>query len=112
MTNHYLKGNLFENLVIIELLKKRFNEVKQNNLWFFRDSNGSEVDCIIEDQKIRAIEIKSSRTFSPNFTSGLTSFSKSDKAQNQEGYVIYGGEDNFIFKDFHILSWRNLETLT
>lgn len=112
MTNHYLKGNLFENLVIIELLKKRFNEVKQNNLWFFRDSNGSEVDCIIEDQKIRAIEIKSSRTFSSNFTSGLTSFSKSDKAQKQEGYVIYGGEDNFIFKEFHILSWRNLDLLT
>jgi uncharacterized protein len=39
ITNHYMKGNLFENLVIIELLKKRCNHAEPANLWFYRESN-------------------------------------------------------------------------
>jgi len=111
VVTHYLKGSLFENLVIVELLKKRFNNVELSNLWFFRDSNKNEIDCIVEDINLKAIEIKSSRTFSNSFIDGMKFFIKQTGLRNEDGYVIYGGNDNFSFKDFNILSWRNLNLL-
>ena len=108
---HYLKGNLFENLVIIELLKKRFNNAQLSNLYFFRDSNRNEVDCIFEDSNLKAIEIKSSKTFSNSFINGLKIFSKSSDLKAENGFIVYGGDDNFSFKGFNIVSWRNLERI-
>ena len=41
-------GNIFENLVVVEALKSRLNKGKVPNLYFFRDSNGNEVDIVFE----------------------------------------------------------------
>jgi predicted AAA+ superfamily ATPase len=108
---HYLKGNLFENLVIIELLKKRYNNAQLSNLYFFRDSNKNEVDCIVEDINLKAIEIKSSKTFSNSFIDGLKIFSKSSGLKAENGFIVYGGEDSFLFKDFNVIPWRKLDAL-
>jgi predicted AAA+ superfamily ATPase len=106
--NHYMKGNLFENLILSEVLKSRLNEAKPRNLWYYRDSNHNEVDCIIEDQSLQVIEIKSSRTFSTNFTGSLQRFVKTSGIPATECTVIYGGEENFQFKDMQVQSWRTM----
>lgn len=111
LTTHYLKGNLFENLVIIELLKNRYNNAKLSNLYFYRDSNKNEIDCIVEDAELKAIEIKSSRTFSNNYIDILKTFAKNSGIKNQNGFVVYGGEENFSFKDFNVISWRKLQEI-
>ncbi|HPM92202.1 MAG TPA: DUF4143 domain-containing protein, partial [Bacteroidales bacterium] len=111
LVNHYLKGNLFENLIIIELLKKRFNNGLTNNLWFFRDSHGNEIDLIPEALNLRAVEIKSSRTFSTGFTDGFKWFQKISEVQNRDCFVIYGGDESYSFNDFHVLSYKNLDSL-
>jgi uncharacterized protein len=111
LSNHYLKGNLFENFIILELLKKRYNDAAPADLWFFRDSNGMEVDCILEENGLKAIEIKSSYTFSTSFIDGLKSFSKSSGTDPKDCYVVYGGDEEFVFKDFNIRSWRNMEKM-
>lgn len=112
LTTHYLKGSLFENLIIVELLKKRFNQAKLSNLWFYRDSNKNEIDCIVEDVSLKAIEIKSSRTFSNNFVDGIKVFVKNSRVKGEDGFVVYGGDDDFIFNNFNIISWRNLSSIT
>jgi len=109
LTTHYLRGNLFENLIILELLKKRFNNAQLSNLYFFRDSNKNEVDCIMEDIELKAIEVKSAKSFFNSFIDGLKTFTKFSEMKTGNGYVVYGGDENFSFKDFNILSWRNLE---
>lgn len=111
LVNHYLKGNLFENLIIMELLKKRFNNGLTNNLWFFRDSHGNEIDLILEALNLRAVEIKSSRTFSTGFTDGFKRFQKISEVQNRDCFVIYGGDESYSFNDFHVLSYKNLDSL-
>jgi uncharacterized protein len=108
LTNHYLKGNLFENLILLELLKHRFNQGQLSNLHFFRDSNKNEVDCIIEELDIKAVEIKSAMTFSNSFIEGLETFVKSSEIDRMNGYVVYGGDKMFMFKGFQVISWRNL----
>lgn len=63
INTHYLKGELFENMILTEMRKFMFNHTNRQDLYFWRDNSGKEIDCIIEDsQNPKAIEIKSSLT--------------------------------------------------
>lgn len=95
MSRDPLRGHLFENLVIIEALKHRYNQGKRSNLYFYRDSNGNEVDLIAENgRKLSAIEIKAGATVNPDYFKGLKSFmiAVGDRWQVTSS-VIYGGKD-------------------
>lgn len=48
LETHYLKGALFENLVILEFLKGRLNQGLPPNFYFWRDQSGHEVDLLAE----------------------------------------------------------------
>lgn len=87
-----LMGNLFENLVVIEALKARYNAGADANLYFFRENNGLEIDLLHERQRqLLPVEIKAARTWSPEFTQNLKKFRK--LADNiLPGAVIYAGE--------------------
>jgi len=111
LSTHYLRGNLFENMVLMELLKRRFNNAQLSNLYFFRDSNKNEVDCILEDIDLKAIEIKSAKTFSNSFIDGLKTFSRITGMKKENGYVVYGGDELFTFKDFNVVPWKRLNNL-
>ena len=68
LNNHYLKGSLFENLILSEFLKRRYNQGKASNLYFWRDHRGMEIDLIIEHANgLTPVEIKSSRTWNRDF---------------------------------------------
>ncbi len=87
-----LIGNIFENLVILEILKKRLNQGLKPNLYFFRDSNGLEVDLILKQgRELTAIEIKSSETFNRAFAKGIIKFQALSQS-NTLGYVVYAGD--------------------
>ena len=106
---HYLKGSLFENMIVLEFLKQRFNKGNQQDLWFFHDSNHNEVDMVSENEKLQWIEIKSSRTFSTDFLATLKFLDKNQETEKDWKTVIYGGDDSFSYQGFNIVSWRNLE---
>jgi predicted AAA+ superfamily ATPase len=108
LKTHYLKGALFENLVILELLKQRFNNGVPQDLWFFRDSNHNEVDVVAENELLQWMEIKSARTFSPDFITTFRFLDKNEEAGKDNKSIIYGGDDTFIYKGFKIVSWRDL----
>ena len=114
LSTHYLRGSLFENLVIAEMAKIRFNKNKKKNLFFWRDQVGHEVDIIFQhsDKKI-PIEIKSSKTYSNEFISSISYWNTLSK--NENGVLIYNGEMNQSINSIHILNWKNtsmaLETL-
>lgn len=86
-----LVGNLFENMVILEILKSEFNKGKEKNLYFFRDSKGFEVDLIIADgRKIIPVEIKSASTYNSDFSKNLKKMMTfASNAENST--VIYSG---------------------
>ncbi len=71
-----LMGNLFENMVVSDLLKSRLNAGRSPDMYFFRDLKGFEVDIILEEGgALQPIEIKSSSTFNVDFAKGLKTFS-------------------------------------
>ncbi len=108
LKTHYLKGALFENLVILELLKQRFNSGIPQDLWFFRDSNHNEVDVVAEHERLEWIEIKSSRTFSPDFLTSFRFLEKSGDRGKDDKSIIYGGDESFTHKEVKIVSWKDL----
>ncbi len=90
-----LRGGLFENMIVSELLKKRLNRGRESNLYFFRDSKGNEVDVVVRRaNELIPIEIKSSATFSKDFLKGLAFFKQIVGDRTAESYVVYGGVES------------------
>jgi predicted AAA+ superfamily ATPase len=77
VSRHPLRGNLFENLVVVEALKYRLNRGKRSNMTFYRDGKGNEVDLVLEiGPDVFPIEIKSGATIVTDYFKGLKSFEK------------------------------------
>ncbi len=88
---HPLRGALFENLVVVEALKHRFNQGRESNLSFFRDSRGLECDLFYETgQGIHAVEIKSGSTISSDYFTSLNRIAELIPNVSAKT-VVYGG---------------------
>ena len=94
IATHPLRGNLFENMVVGELLKRRFNSGLDNRLCFFRDRAGSEVDILFPNgPRYLPVEIKSGQTIHSEWFKPLASMAKLNPAVLQPGLVVYGGDE-------------------
>ncbi len=110
LNTHYAKGALFENFVIAELLKNALNRKEKQNLYFWRDSNANEIDCVIDKgDRIVPIEIKSAQTINASFFKGLDRFDEIFNTQNKT--LVYGGSENQHRTSYNILSWRSLSSI-
>ncbi|MDD3011872.1 MAG: ATP-binding protein [Bacteroidales bacterium] len=88
---HPFRGVLFENLVILEFLKRIYNNGKPNNLFFWRDNTGNEIDLLIKSGERRIpVEIKSGQTITEDFFKGIKYWNK--LTQTEGGYLVYGGD--------------------
>jgi predicted AAA+ superfamily ATPase len=89
---HANKGPLFENMIVSELLKQRFNTGATDNLYYWRDKTGNEVDALIDNAgKLTAIELKAGETISSDFFKGLDYFSSLNTKPVRQ-LLIYGGK--------------------
>jgi len=105
---HPLRGNLFETLVFSELLKSRYNAGKTENLSFYRDSNGNEVDFIIEEgNNLYCYEAKSSTTISSDMFKSLFLL---ESEIRKETYLntIYGGDESYKREGVNVKSWKKI----
>ncbi len=91
LSTHPLRGFLFENLVVSEAMKYRFNRGRRPNLSFFRDSKGLECDLLYETSLgTGAIEIKSGATVSTDFFTSLNRVAELVPNVSSKA-VVYGG---------------------
>lgn len=105
LSSHPQKGELFENFVILEFLKNRYNQGKRSNLYYFRDNTGNEVDLIYETGLgAIPIEIKSAQTVNSSFFKGLDYFAKINK-DSLEKYLIMGSDIHQQRSDYFISSY-------
>ncbi len=102
-----LVGNLFENMVILEILKAQLNKGMEKSLYFFRDSKGFEIDLIIADgRNIIPIEIKSASTYNKDFSKNLKKMC--DFAPNViSPVVIYSGNLETKTDGVNFISFKN-----
>lgn len=107
LSQHYLRGGLFESMILSDLMKHRYNEGKSSNLYFWRDKSGLEIDCLIEQgEKFIPIEIKSAETIGSDFFSSLHRFCDVAQIPKSSGYLIYGGEEEQKRSSGHVVSWK------
>lgn len=102
-----MRGHLFENMVMIDFLKREYNSGRSRSLYFYRDSNGNEVDLLVKrGGQYDAYEIKSAETFHPDFLKGLSSFGNSFPDLVKSKTVIYAGMDLPELKGVKIRNFR------
>ncbi|MDE7166775.1 MAG: ATP-binding protein [Bacteroidaceae bacterium] len=109
VSTHFLRGGLFENLVINEFIKSAYHKGEMPDVTFWRDSTGNEVDLLqYVSGKPHAYEIKSGATYSPNFFSGIAKWAKLSGAEPERCFAIYNGEKNMRTSTGELLKWADL----
>jgi len=107
---HFAKGNLFENLVITELMKKSLNRGKRPQFYFWRDASQHEIDLLVQNGvQLEAIEIKSGKTIQKDFFKGLNYLKKINPTTNS--YVVYGGDQFQKRSDATVYGFNQLDKL-
>lgn len=112
MNRDKMRGHLFENMVIMNVLKGIYNSGKSTPIYFYRDSNGNEVDLLIKrGSKFDCLEIKSSQTFHPDFIKGLENFNRSFPELFGDQMVVYAGDEIGSYQGVSFTNYRNLPTV-
>ncbi len=101
-------GALFENMVVVDLMKNFNAQGIRPTLTFFRDSNQHEIDLIIEyGGKTTPVEIKASATMNARFFDTMFWF-KEQVRNMQQPVVVYGGDQMQIRSAGKAIPWTNL----
>jgi predicted AAA+ superfamily ATPase len=106
---HPLRGELFENLQMTEVVKTIANLGLKREAYFYRDSTDNEVDVLVSSgTDLLPIEIKSSKTFSPSFVSFLKKFDVPSYQSPHGKWLVMGCEQSEKRTGFDLIGWRDL----
>lgn len=109
LVTHPLRGAIFENMVVLEFFKNRYNKGKLPNFYFYRDKS-HEVDLIEEKgTKLYAYEIKSAKSFHKRFVKNLDYLRKVAGDAVVSTQVIYDGENDIYSPENGMLNFRNIK---
>lgn len=104
-----LWGALFENFVVMEALKDRYNQGDSSPLYFYRDASGNEVDLMMPvGRQWHGVEIKAGSTVNPDYFAGLGAFDRTFAPALASGGVVYGGERHEARSRWPVWPWRRL----
>ena len=107
LQHHPLRGALFENLVVLEVLKALRNQGLRDPLYFFRDSNGLEVDLVLErPEGLALVEIKASQTVAAPLFKGLRTVSALLGERVKSQHLVFGGDAPQQRTAVQVLPWH------
>lgn len=105
-----MRGNIFENFVVMEAVKHRMNAGKDGGVFFYRDSNKNEVDLLVKEEgEITALEIKSAQTYSNSFANILEKLPEWIKTPVRRSAVVYAGDFENNAGKIDIINYKHLE---
>lgn len=109
ITHSALKGNIFENMIVAELIKNGAHQYTYPDYHFWRDSNKNEVDVLLKTKKgFDAYEIKSTATIKSTLFKGLIFFEEAAQPEKINKILIYGGNQNQNRTNYTIIGWNKL----
>lgn len=110
LASHPLRGHLFENLAVLEVLKTYANAGLRPELHYYRDSAGNEADLVLEDgQRLLLLEIKSARTVAADAMRGVAAVRRALGDRQTWSALIYDGVDAQRRSDFDVVPCRQLQ---
>ena len=104
-----LRGSLFENFVVADLIKFRWNRGKEHQLFFYRDNHGLEVDLLFQRaHQLKPIEIKLSATYSSDFGRKLRKFVDLLGARADQAEIIFTGDTEELINGVCLRPWTQM----
>lgn len=110
ISTHPLRGMLFENCVVMETIKHFCNRGVHHPVYFYRDSNGVEVDLFIQkENKWLPVEIKSAATFSTDMLKNLDKVGKALADILHPGRLVYDGDVSMTIRETRVVNMRDFQ---
>lgn len=106
--SHSIKGSLFENMIIAEYVKRLSHKSeKQTNIWFWRNSDGNEVDLIIQkSMQDEIVEIKATETIMSDLFKGLNRYASLETETKLKKTLVYGGNTGQQRSAAEVVPWK------
>ena len=107
-----MRGAIFENMMVMEAIKHRYNMGLEGGVFFYRDSNQNEVDILIKQEgELTAIEVKSSMTYSSSFEKTLTQIEGWIKPPISKKAIVYSGDFENSSGDINLINYRHIASI-
>ncbi|MDO4956880.1 MAG: ATP-binding protein [Bacteroidales bacterium] len=104
-----MRGAIFENYVVVEVVKHRLNKGLEGGVFFYRDSNQNEVDILLKQEGMfTAIEVKSSMTYSTSFEKTLKKIDQWIEDPVVRKVIVYNGDFENTAGEIKLVNYRNL----
>lgn len=112
LLSHSVKGNVFENLMISEMMKQMHHANNPQDLWFWRDSAGHEVDMLVDfGSSFKVVEMKAGITIMPDMFDGLEWFETTANLTNLSKHLAYGGNEAQMRTAGEVVPWDQIGKL-
>lgn len=107
-----LLGNLFENLVVAEMMKAAHNENRLTEFYYFRTDTGVEVDLLYKsaDQWV-GVEVKAASTVNTEFFKNMEKLSKLPGFENLKKNLVYSGDNVKSYKGVRCCNYADVSVL-
>ncbi|MDO9182598.1 MAG: DUF4143 domain-containing protein [Bacteriovorax sp.] len=112
LKNHSMRGAIFENLMIVDIMKEHLYQGEDVKFYYMRDAKGVEIDLVYKKSPVvNLFEIKSGMTVNDDFFAGLSKFGQLFEENNYKTskFILYSGEWDFEKKDTLIFNYRNFK---
>lgn len=107
-----MRGAIFENMIVMEAIKHRYNMGLEGGVFFYRDSNQNEVDLLIKlEGELIAIEVKSSMTYSSSFEKALTQIEGWIKTPISKKAIVYSGDFENTSGNINLINYRHISSI-
>jgi len=112
LSTHTMRGALFENWVISELLKSRSNRGREDNLFFWRSHAGHEIDVIAEKgELLLPVEAKAGSTVASDWFQPLKRWCDLAGDLAAPPRLVYGGTQAQQRGDVEVVPWNQIGAL-
>lgn len=104
---HYMRGHLVESYMIADLYKQYYNLDVRPSIYFWRDYQGNEIDCILEEALYLApLEIKAGLTISKDYFKQFIYWKQLDIPTPSLNFVIYAGDEQQTLPEAEVIGWK------
>jgi predicted AAA+ superfamily ATPase len=112
LVTHPVKGNLFENFMISEYVKQMHHANNAQDIYFWRDSAGHEIDLLIDmGAHLSIVEMKAGLTIMPEMFKTLEWFENTSQLPNLSKYLVYGGNQAQSRSAGEVVPWNRIGEL-
>lgn len=109
---HSSRGAIFEGYIISSFIKHSKNKGEIPAIYYWRDTNGNEIDCLIEKgEKLFAFEIKSTQTLRQDIFRSLQKWAEITNNPVKQNKLIYTGHKSQQWKNINAVSWKNIDDI-